>query len=120
MLINGKKTKNEDVTLTVNANRITNLSYTAKYNELLGAVFVRIYGKINASMSVGYGYTLFNIGSHLPNAVAALSVKIGSDASTSITKKAAAYAQSNGAINIQPFDSELKGYDIYITGFWFV
>ena len=117
--INGKKTENEAVTLTVNANRITNLAYTAKYNELLGAVFVRIYGKINASMSVGYGYTVLNIGSHLPNSVAALSVKIGSDASTSITKKAAAYAQSNGAINIQPFDSDLNGYDIYITGFWF-
>ena len=118
--INGKKTENEAVTLTVNANRITNLAYTAKYNELLGAVFVRIYGTINASMSVGYGYTVFNIGSHLPNSIAALSVKIGSDASASITKKAAAYAQSNGAINIQPFDSDLNGYDIYITGFWFV
>ena len=120
VLINNKKTENEAVTLTVNANRITNLSYTAKYNELLGAVFVRIYGKINATMSVGYGYTLFNIGSHLPNAVAALSVKIGSDDNAEITKKAAAYARSNGAISIQPFDSELKGYDIYITGFWFV
>lgn len=120
VLINNKKTENEAVTLTVNNNRITNLSYTAKYNELLGAVFVRIYGKINATMSVGYGYTLFNIGNHLPNAVAALSVKIGSDDNAEITKKAAAYAKSNGAISIQPFDSELKGYDIYITGFWFV
>ena len=120
VLINNKKTENEAVTLTVNANRITDLSYTAKYNELLGAVFVRIYGKINATMSVGYGYTLFNIGSHLPNAVAALSVKIGSDDNAEIAKKAAAYAKSNGTINIQPFDSELKGYDIYITGFWFV
>lgn len=118
--INGKETENQAVTLTVNANRITNLAYTAKYNELLGAVFVRIYGKINASMSVGYGYTVFNIGNHLPNAVAALSVKIGSDASTAITKKAAAYAQSNGAINLQPLDEGLNGYDIYITGFWFV
>lgn len=120
VLINNKKTENEAVTLTVYNNRVTNVSYTAKYNELLGAAFVRIYGKINATMSVGYGYTLFNIGSHLPNAVAALSVKIGSDDNAEITKKAAAYAKSNGTINIQPFDSELKGYDIYITGFWFV
>ena len=120
MLINGKKTKNEDVTLTVYNNRITNVSYTAKYNELLGAVFVRIYGKINATMSVGYGYTLLGIGSRLPNAVAALSVKIGSDDNAEITKKAAAYAKSSGSIVIQPFDSELNGYDIYITGFWFV
>ena len=120
MLINGKKTKNEDVTLTVYNNRITNVSYTAKYNELLGAVFVRIYGKINVAMSAGYGYTLFNIDSHLPNSNVALSVKIGSDASASITKKAAAYAVSSGGINIQPLDGDLNGYDIYITGFWFV
>ena len=119
MLINGKKTKNEDVTLTVYNNRITNVSYTAKYNELLGAVFVRIYGKINVAMSAGYGYTLFNIGSRLPNAAAALSVKIGSDDSSSIMKKAAGYAKSS-SILILPFDGELNGYDIYITGFWFV
>lgn len=119
VLINNKKTENEAVTLTVYNNRVTNVSYTAKYNELLGAVFVRIYGKINATMSAGYGYTLFNISSHLPNAVAALSVKIGTDDTSSIMKKAAGYAKSGGSIVIQPFDSELKGYDIYITGFWF-
>ena len=119
VLINGKKTKNEDVTLTVYNNRITNVSYTAKYNELLGAVFVRIYGKINVAMSAGYGYTLFSIGSRLPNAAAALSVKIGSDDTSSIMKKAAGYAKSS-SILILPFDGELNGYDIYITGFWFV
>ena len=119
VLINGKKTKNEDVTLTVYNNRITNVSYTAKYNELLGAVFVRIYGKINVAMSAGYGYTLFSINSRLPNAAAALSVKIGSDDTSSIMKKAAGYAKSS-SILILPFDDELNGYDIYITGFWFV
>ena len=119
VLINGKKTKNEDVTLTVYNNRIKNVSYTAKYNELLGAVFVRIYGKINVAMSAGYGYTLFNINSRLPNAAAALSVKIGSDDTSSIMKKAAGYAKSS-SILILPFDDELNGYDIYITGFWFV
>ncbi len=118
--INGKKTENEAVTLTADSSRITNVSYTAKYNELLGAVFVRIYGKISSAMSAGYGYTLFNIDSHLPNSNVALSVKIGSDASASITKKAAAYAVSSGGINIQPLDGDLNGYDIYITGFWFV
>ena len=120
VLINNKKTENEAVTLTVYNNRVTNVSYTAKYNELLGAVFVRIYGKINAKMSAGYGYTLFNISSHLPNAVAALSVKIGTDDTSSIMKKAAGYAKSGGSIVILPFDSEINGYDIYITGFWFV
>lgn len=118
--INGKKTENEAVTLTADSSRITNVAYTAKYNELLGAVFVRIYGKINVAMSAGYGYTLFSIDSHLPNAGAALSVKIGSDDNAEITKKAAAYATSSGGINIQPLDSDLNGYDVYITGFWFV
>ena len=114
--------KKENVTLTANADRITNVSYTAKYNELLGAVFVRIYGKININfeMTAGYGYTLFNIGSRVPNSNVALSVKIGTDDESAITQKAAAYAKSSGAINIQPLDGDLKGYDVYITGFWFV
>ena len=112
--------KKENVTLTANTDRITNVSYTAKYSELLGAVFVRIYGKINSAMSAGYGYTLFNIGSKLPNSNVALSVKIGTDDESAITQKASAYAKSSGAINIQPLDGDLNGYDVYITGFWFV
>lgn len=118
--INGKKTENEAVTLTANTDRITNVSYTAKYNELLGAVFVRIYGKISSAMSAGYGYKLFNIGSNLPNSNVALSVKVGSNDNAVITKKAAAWAKTNGEINIQPLDGDLKDYDVYITGFWFV
>ena len=114
--------KKENVTLTANTDRITDVSYTAKYNELLGAVFVRIYGKININfeMTAGYGYTLFDIGSRVPNSNVALSVKIGTDDESAITQKAAAYAKSSGAINIQPLDGDLKGYDVYITGFWFV
>ena len=120
--LNNKRVDNQSVTLTANTDRITDVSYTAKYNELLGAVFVRIYGKININfeMTAGYGYTLFDIGSKLPNSNVALSVKIGTDDETAITKKASAYAKSSGAINIQPLDGDLKGYDVYITGFWFV
>ena len=120
--LNNKRVDNQSVTLTANTDRITNVSYTAKYSELLGAVFVRIYGKININfeMTAGYGYTLFDIGSKLPNSNVALSVKIGTDDETAITKKASAYAKSSGAINIQPLDGDLKGYDVYITGFWFV
>lgn len=120
--LNGKRAGNQSVTLTANTDRITNVSYTAKYNELLGAVFVRIYGKINPNfaMTAGYGYTLFDIGSRVPNSNVALSVKIGTDDNTAITKKAAAYAKSTGVINIQPLDGDLNGYDVYITGFWFV
>ena len=81
-----------------------------------------IFGKININfeMTAGYGYTLFNIGSRLPKSNVALSVKIGTDDESAITQKAAAYAKSTGAINIQPLDGDLKGYDVYITGFWFV
>ena len=110
--INGKKTENVAVTLTADSSRITNVSYTAKYNELLGAVFVRIYGTINASLNTGYDYDLFSIGSRLPDAAAALSVKCN--------KNAVAVAKTNGAISIRPLESGINGYDIYITGFWFV
>ena len=120
--LNNKRVDNQSVTLTANTDRITNVSYTAKYNELLGAVFVRIYGKININfeMTAGYGYTLFDIGSKLPNSNVALSVKIGTDDESAITQKASASAKATGAINIQPLDGDLKGYDVYITGFWFV
>ncbi len=119
--INGKKTENVDVTLTANTDRITNVSYTAKYNELLGAVFVRIYGKINSAMSAGYGYTIANIAdAYKPNSNAALSVKIGTNDNTITTKDAAVYAKTTGAITIQPLTDGINSYDVYITGFWFV
>ena len=118
--------KKENVTLTAytdpitKTKRITDVKYTAKYFPLLGMVFVRIFGKISYEMTAGKGYTLFNIGSRVPNSNVALSVKIGTDDESAITKKASAYAKNSGAINIQPLDSDLNGYDVYITGFWFV
>ena len=118
--------KKEDVTLTAytdpitKTKRITDVKYTVKYFPLLGMVFVRIFGKISYEMTAGKGYTLFNIGSRVPNSNVALSVKIGTDDESAITKKASAYAKTSGAINIQPLDSDLNGYDVYITGFWFV
>ena len=119
--INGKRADNQLITLTANTGRISNVSYTAKYNELLGAVFVRIYGKISAAMTTGYGYTIANIAdAYKPDSNAALSVKIGTDDNTATTKGAAAYAKTTGAITIQPLTDGLNGYDVYITGFWFV
>ena len=125
--VNGKRVDNQSVTLTVKTDeitkdgittyidRITNVSYTAKYNELLGAVFVRIYGTINADLNVGYDYDLFTIGSRVPDSNAALSVKCGKNA------MALAKTSSNGsAIQIRPLESGINGYDVYITGFWFV
>ena len=125
--VNGKRVDNQSVTLTVKTDeiikdgiktyidRITNVSYTAKYNELLGAVFVRIYGTINAEMNTGYDYDLFTIGSRVPDSNAALSVKCAKNA------MAVAKTSSNGsAIQIRPLESGINGYDVYITGFWFV
>ena len=107
--------KYENVTLTANSSRIKNVSYTAKYFQLLGIVFVRIYGKINASLNAGYDYDLFSIDSRVPDSNTALSVKCGKDA------MAIAKTSSNGsAIQIRPLESGIQNYDVYITGFWFV
>ena len=113
--VNGKRVDNQSVTLTANTDRITNVSYTAKYNELLGAVFVRIYGKINTNLNVGYDYDLFTIDSIVPDSNAALSVKCAKNA------MAVAKTSTKGSsIQIRPLESGIKGYDVYITGFWFV
>ena len=113
--------KSEDVTLTAKTGRIQNVKCMAKYFPLLGIVFARIQGNITYSMTAGKGYTLFSIdNSHLPDSNVALSVKIGTDDNKAFTRKAAAYAKTTGSINIQPLDGDLKEYDVYITGFWFV
>lgn len=115
VLINGVSTGAENITLTADTSRITNAAYTAKYFPMLGMVFVRIYGKINATLNAGYDYDLFSIGSRLPNSIAALSVKCGKNA------MAVAKSTSNsGVIQIRPLESGINGYDVYITGFWFV
>lgn len=113
--VNGKRADNQLITLTANADRITNVSYTAKYNELLGAVFVRIYGKISAALNAGYDYDLFAINSRVPDSNAALSVKCGKNAMA-----VAKTSSSGSAIQIRPLESGINGYDVYITGFWFV
>lgn len=104
----------ENVTLTANTARITNVSYTAKYFPLLGMVFVRIYGKICADLNVGYDYDLFTVGSRVPDSNAALSVKCGKDAMA-----LAKTSSSGSAIQIRPLESGINGYDVFITGFWF-
>lgn len=107
----------ENVALTVatdtnKVDRLTGLTYTAKYIPMLGMVFVRIYGKVNTTMNIGYDYNVLNIGSRKPNANAALAVKCG--------KNAQVIAQTSGVISVRPFETGIKGYDIYIAGFWFV
>ena len=101
----------ETVALTVASGRLTNVSYTARYSSLLGMVFVRIYGTVNADMNTGYDYDIMNIGARLPNSHAALAVKS--------SKAAQAFAKSSGVISLRPLESGIKNYDVYITGFWF-
>lgn len=109
--------KKENVTLTADTSRITNVSYTAKYIQLLGAVLVRIYGTINPdmNMNVGYDYDIMSIDAYLPNSTAALAVKCSKNA-MAIAKK----GDGGGAIQIRPLESGINGYDVWITGFWFV
>lgn len=104
----------ETVPLTVVSDRLTDLSYTARYYPMLGMCFVRIYGKINADLNTGYDYDLLNVGSHVPNYVTALSIKCG--------KNVMASAKSNGVINIRPIGENIAasaGWAVYISGFWF-
>ena len=117
VLINGKKADTEAVTLNEyigpdNKNRLKNLSYTARYNELLGAVFVRIYAKIIYDMTAGNDYDILSVSGKLPNSGAALAVKCNTPVS--------AFAKTNGSISIRPLSSNPNSYDVYITGFWFV
>ena len=104
----------ENVTLTPNTARISNVSCTAKYFPLLGMVFVRIYGKICADLNVGYDYDLFTVSSRVPDSNAALSVKCGKNAMA-----LAKTSSSGSAIQIRPLESGINGYDVFITGFWF-
>ena len=105
----------EDVPLTISSSRIKNVSYTAKYIQLLGAVLVRIYGTINIDMNVGYDYDILSIDAYLPNSTAALAVKCSKNA-MAIAKK----GDGGGAIQIRPLEAGINGYDVWITGFWFV
>lgn len=100
---------------TTDVDRITNVSYTAKYIHLLGAVLVRIYCTINTDMNAGYDYDIMTIDGYLPNSTAALSVKCAKNA-MAIAKR----GDGAGAIQIRPLESGINGYDVWITGFWFV
>ena len=104
----------ETVSLTVVSDRLTDLSYTARYYPMLGMCFVRIYGKINADLNTGYDYDLLNVGSRAPSYVTALAAKCGKDVMASV--------KSNGVINLRPIGENIAasaGWVVYIAGFWF-
>lgn len=105
----------DDAPLTPTSSRIKNVSYTAKYIQLLGAVLVRIYCTINTDMNVGYDYDIMTIDGYLPNSTTALAVKCSKQA-MAIAKR----GDGAGAIQIRPLESNINGYDVWITGFWFV
>lgn len=100
------------VKLTVNANRLTDFSYTAKYVPVIPAVFVRIYGVVNIDMNTGSDYDIINIESNSPNYQTALSIKSA--------KNVMAVAKNSGVISIRPLETGIKSYPVYIAGFWFV
>ena len=100
------------VKLTVNANRLTDFSYTAKYVPVIPAVFVRIYGVVNVDMNTGSDYDIINIESNSPNYQTALSIKSA--------KNVMAVAKNSGVISIRPLETGIKRYPVYIAGFWFV
>ena len=104
----------ETVPLTVVSDRLTDLSYTARYYPMLGMCFVRIYGMINADLSAGDNYNLLNIGSRAPAYYTALAVRCA--------KNATAIAESSGVISIRPIGENIPasaGWDVFIAGFWF-
>ena len=115
---NGKKVAlksdlaTSNITLSVNNNRLKDFSYTAKYVPVIPAVFVRIYGVVNADMNPGYDYDIINIGSNSPNYQTALSIKSA--------KNVSAVAKNSGVISIHPLEAGIKTQAVYITGFWFV
>ena len=112
--INGLSLSPESVTLTAVSDRLTDLSYTARYYPMLGMCFVRIYGKINADLNTGYDYDLISVGSHAPNYVTALAIKCGKDVMASV--------KPNGVINLRPIGENIAasaGWAVYIAGFWF-
>ena len=100
------------IKLTVNANRLTDFSYTAKYVPVIPAVFVRIYGVVNIDMNNGSDYDIINIESNSPNYQTALSIKSA--------KNVMAVAKNSGVISIRPLETGIKSYPVYIAGFWFV
>lgn len=128
VLINGKQVAPLDIGLEViyedpknkKYPRLTDLSYTAKYIPFLGMVFVRIYGKINYAMNVGYDYNLLKFTTHVPSFVTALAAKC-SKAAGAVVKKDAKN-EKIGYIALRPtvnnIDAE-SGYALYIAGFWF-
>ena len=104
----------ETVSLTVVSDRLTDLSYTARYYPMLGMCFVRIYGIIDADLNTGYDYDLLNIGSNIPEVRAALSVKCNTHV--------VAFATADGIIAIRPMGNSISAsskYSLYISGFWF-
>ena len=105
----------ENVTLTVLSNRLTGLTYTAKYSQLLGVVFVRIYGTVNVDMTAGTAYNVLSIGSHKSGYITPLTANCNVGCRASVRKD----NNDNGVIAIVPTEAGIKDKAVYISGFWF-
>lgn len=101
------------VTVSIFETRLTDLDFICEYFPHLGIVFFRMYGVINAALSVGVVYTLAKVDTNYkPKFIHPLSVfcKKNSDANIS----------DSGNVNIRPFEAISVGEVVYLTGFWFI
>lgn len=101
----------EDIALSVNSNRLTNFTYTAKYYPMLGMVFARISGLTNAEFAAGYDFNIVNIGgTRVPDTYTPMAVKC--------SKNCAIVAEHSGIISLRPHESITSGLAIYFAGWW--
>lgn len=101
----------ENITLSVNSNRLTNFTYTAKYYPILGMAYVRITGLTNTEFATGYDFNIINIsGSRVPDTYTPMAVKCN--------KNCNIVAEHSGIISLRPHETIPSGLAIYIAGWW--
>lgn len=104
------------VTLTVYSNRVTDVSYYARYYPFSGMVFCRIYGVLDFEPGTGDDYWIFRVSdTYAPGARYALSTY-------SASRNYRANIRSDGYVAIRKDSTAqtMNGYAVYISGFWYV
>lgn len=102
--------KFQDINISVVSDRLTSLSYTARYYPQLDMCFCRIYGRLSGVFYAGSDYNILNITGHAPSSRHALAV--------TCLKNIQAFTTGTGYINIRPLENSDASYDIYISGWW--
>lgn len=104
------------VTLTVYSNRVTDVSYHARYYPFSGMVFCRIYGVLDFEPGTGDDYLIFRVSdTYAPGSRYAL-------ATYSASRNYRANIRSDGYVTIRKDSTAqtMNGYAVYISGFWYV